>query len=350
MKRWIAGLLMATVMMSSISGCGTDNSGSQAGTTSEVQNMQPIEKQEFLLDTLVSIKIYDKKEESLLDNAMDVIRQYNDKLSAYVKGSDIDRINHAGTAWTEVSDYTVECLKKAVEYAEKTGGKFDPTIGAVSMLWDFTDPHSQIPSKESIENGLKAVDYKKMVIEGRKVRFLQEGMKLDLGAIAKGFIADKVKKYLQMEGVKSAIINLGGNVLCVGKKGDRPFEIGVQDPVRERNAIVGIAKVDDVSMVTSGIYERYVEHDGKKYHHILDAKTGYPCEDGLSQVTIYSSDSTDGDALSTSCFLLGLDEGMKLIESMPGVEAVFFTKDGKPVYSSGFRERTQWIEEGGTAK
>lgn len=164
-------------------------------------------------------------------------------------------------------------------------------------------------------------------------------MGLDLGAIAKGYIADKMKEFLVSKGVKSATINLGGNVLCIGKKTDNtPFRIGIQKPFADRSETIAILDIEDKSVVSSGIYERYFEKDGTFYHHILNPDTGYPYDNHLVSVTIISDQSMDGDGLSTSCFALGLEKGMELINSLPDVHAVFITDDYQLHYSDHFQE------------
>lgn len=152
--------------------------------------------------------------------------------------------------------------------------------------------------------------------------------KLDLGGIAKGFIADKMKAYLQSKKITSGIINLGGNVLTVGEKSDgSDYTVGIQKPFDESGEPICTVKVKDKSVVTSGIYERYYRVDGKLYHHILDTTTGYPVNNNLYSVTIISDSSCDGDALSTTCFALGIDKAKELINSLSGVEAIFVTDD-----------------------
>lgn len=183
------------------------------------------------------------------------------------------------------------------------------------------------------------VNYEDVTIEGNKLTFAKEGMGLDLGAIAKGYIADKMKEFLVSKGVKSATINLGGNVLCIGKKTDNtPFRIGIQKPFADRSETIAILDIEDKSVVSSGIYERYFEKDGTFYHHILNPDTGYPYDNHLVSVTIISDQSMDGDGLSTSCFALGLEKGMELINSLPDVHAVFITDDYQLHYSDHFQE------------
>ena len=170
-------------------------------------------------------------------------------------------------------------------------------------------------------------------------------MGINLGAIAKGYIADKMKDYLLEEGVESAIIDLGGNVLCVGQRPDgSPFRIGVQMPFADRSETAAVMEISDKSVVSSGIYERYFEQDGVLYHHILNPSTGYPYENDLVSVTIISDESVDGDGLSTTCFALGLDKGMELINSLPDVQAVFITEDYQLHYSEDFENQITLAE------
>lgn len=153
---------------------------------------------------------------------------------------------------------------------------------------------------------------------------------IDLGAIAKGYIADQVKTYLKKQGIKHAIINLGGNVDVIGTKPDgSKYNIGIQKPFDESGEAITSVQLKDQTVVTSGIYERYFKKNGKLYHHILDPRTGYPCENNLYSVSIITDSSTKADALSTTCFLLGYEKGMELIQSMDGVEAIFITDDEK---------------------
>jgi thiamine biosynthesis lipoprotein len=164
-------------------------------------------------------------------------------------------------------------------------------------------------------------------------------MKVDLGAIAKGYAADEVARILKENGVKHAIINLGGNVMTIGgNPNGKPWRIGIQDPYNPRGEYLGILPIKDKTVVTSGTYERYFIENGKRYHHILDPDTGYPTDNKLDSVSIITDKSIDGDGLSTSTLLLGLDEGMKLIEKLENVEAIFVTSDKQVYVSSGLKK------------
>ena len=295
----------------------------------------------FKLNTVVTVKLYDSADEKLLSEVMELCDKYENIFSRTLPSSELYQLNHGQLPQEDgffcISPEMTELISTALSYCEKSDGAFDITIGPVSSLWDFTSGEKIVPSDEEISAALSLVNYKNVVLKDNRIQFLQDGMQLDLGAIAKGYIADKMKAFLLERGVKSAVINLGGNVLCVGEKPDHSaFEIGIQKPFAKRSETVSTIQVRDKSIVSSGIYERSFEKDGKLYHHLLNPKTGYPYDNSLVSVTILSDESVDGDGLSTTCFSLGLEEGMNLIEQTPDTEAVFITDDYELHYSSGF--------------
>lgn len=300
----------------------------------------PITETGFYFDTVISVTIYDSSKEYTLKKCMELAAYYENLFSPTVKGSDVWNINHSNQQEVFVSEETVFLLEKALYYSSLTDGLLNPAIAPLSSLWDFSSASSNthtVPSKETIRERLSHIDYNGIILEGQSVRLTDENASVDLGCIAKGYIADKLKEYLLEENVESALINLGGNVLTVGSKPDgTAFVIGIQKPFASSGTAEETVSITDSSAVTSGIYERYFEEDGVLYHHILDPRTGYPVENELASVTILSSSSMDGDALSTSCLLLGLEDGMALIESIPDAEALFITKDGELHYTSGF--------------
>lgn len=247
-------------------------------------------------------------------------------------------IRQDGSITFEISALLERIVKKGLEYSKKSDGRFDIAIEPVSSLWDFTVKKPTVPDEQKIEKALAYVDYQKIALDDQKLTFQMPGMGIDLGGIAKGFIADELKAYLEKKGVKSAVIDLGGNVLCIGKKDPKtPFHIGIQQPFADRNETIAAVSVDGLSIVSSGVYERYFKtEDGTLYHHILNPKTGYSYDNDLMAVTILSKKSVDGDGLSTSCFAMGKKEGLAFINNIDGVEAVFITKDEKMHYSKGF--------------
>ena len=244
--------------------------------------------------------------------------------------SELYKLNHANGQPFTVSSETANLIQEGIHYSELSGGAFDLTIEPVSALWDFKADKPTVPSSDAIAHAVSHVDYTKIDIQDNTVTLEDPEAGIDLGAIAKGYIADQVKTYLKKQGIKHAIINLGGNVDVIGTKPDgSKYNIGIQKPFDESGEAITSVQLKDQTVVTSGIYERYFKKNGKLYHHILDPRTGYPCENNLYSVSIITDSSTKADALSTTCFLLGYEKGMELIQSMDGVEAIFITDDEK---------------------
>lgn len=288
-------------------------------------NKQPVVQEAFLLDTFVSVTLYDGDEEQA-QGTLDLCRSYEDIFSRTDPDSELYRLNHREI--TQVSNDLAEVIALGLDYAARTSGAFDITTGSITSLWDFSAETPQIPDPAAVSEGLTHVGWEKVDLNGNTVTFSDPGTMIDLGGIAKGYIADRMADYLRQEGVTSAIIDLGGNLYCLGTKpGGDPFQVGIQYPYEDRQTVIGSLPASDLSVVTSGVYERCFTVDGKLYHHILDTSTGYPVENDLLSVTIVSDASVDGDALSTACFALGLEEGIALIENTEGAEAVFVTDD-----------------------
>lgn len=244
-----------------------------------------------------------------------------------------------GALLFQVSDMMRDIIQTGLTYCEASEGRFDITVEPVTSLWNFKNENPEVPGKEEILKALQYVGYQKISIEENQLKVMEPGVGIDLGGIAKGFIADDLKKYLVEKGVIGGTINLGGNVLCIGGKSKKEaFRIGIQQPFADRNQTIAAVEVRDLSVVSSGIYERYFEtQKGVLYHHIINPKTGYSYENDLLGVTILSEKSVDGDALSTTCFALGKEEGLKYINSLDNVYALFITKDEKLWYSEGFK-------------
>lgn len=294
----------------------------------------PITKTSFKLNTVVTITIYDSSDVSLLDNALALCDTYENLFSRTRETSELYQINQG--LKRELSPETEELLEIALSYNRLSNGLFDPSIGPVSSLWDFHAEDPTVPEDALIQAALPLVNAKNLHLSNHTIT-MDTGMMLDLGAISKGYIADRIKEYLIEQGVKSAVIDLGGNVLCIGSRPDgTPFQIGIRQPFQDINMAATVLSITDQSVVTSGIYERCFEENGVLYHHLLDPATGYPCDNELASVTILSDHSVDGDALSTSCFLMGMEQGMELIDSLPDVYAIFITREGELTYSEGF--------------
>lgn len=329
-----------------LSACG-ENSQATKNETSQTERdlaSSPYTKTEFLMGTVVTLKIYDKGKEDVLDKGFDRVRDLADKIDVndeQKRTSEIDKINaKSGIAPVKVDDDIFYLVKEGIKYSKQTGGTKDITIGPITSLWHIGFPDARKPSQNEIDERLPLINYKNVELdEQNKTIYLEKkGMELDLGGIAKGFIADEVGKVFKENGVTTSIIDLGGNILLQGespKGGD--WNVGIQDPFSPRNTILGKLPEQDKSIVTSGIYERYLEVDGKKYHHLFDPKTGYPFDNDIAGVSIISKKSITGDGLSSAAFSKGIKEGLQFIESHKGVEAIFVSKDKKVYITSGLK-------------
>ncbi len=300
--------------------------------------IEPLSRTEFMMDTIINIKMFDKDDDEILDKVVERLREIENKMSATIETSEINKINNnAGIEPVEVSDDTYFVLEEAKYHAEISNGSYEPTIGPLVSLWDIQTEDDKnrkwIPKPEEIEEARELVNYEDLKLLDNNMVFLEkEGMRLDLGGIAKGYAADEAKRVLEENGVKIAIVDLGGNIYAHGSKSDNtPWKIGVQNPLEHRGDYLGVMEIENKSIVTSGDYERYFEYEGKRYHHIIDRNTGYPSDNEITGVTIISDRSIDGDALSTTLFVLGVDKSMELINSMDGIDAIFVTKD-KTIY------------------
>ena len=291
----------------------------------------------FYLDTVVTLTAY-VEDASVLNDALAECGRYEALMSRTIEGSDVWRINHAGGQPVAVSRETIEVIEAAREVSEKCGGVFDITIAPASTLWDFTSGRKALPDADALESAAALVDYRKLIVDGDEVT-LPDGMMIDLGGIAKGYIADAIKAYLADRGVKSAILSFGGNIVAIGlKPGSKPWKVGIRDIDGGPADYMLISRNFGGSTVTSGIYERGFDLDGVRYHHLLDAETGWPVQNELASVTIFSESSMLGDALSTAAFVLGTEKGCGLIESLDGVEALFIARDRTVTETSGAGE------------
>lgn len=313
--RWIVGLGLA-LATTGLPGC----------------RAEPVRAQAELLGTVCVITVYDSVPDQVLQGALDVVRDVHRKMSRQEPDSEVTRINQAaGLASVPVSEETFEVVRKGLEYGKLTGGAFDVTVGPLVSLWGIGTPEARVPSAEEIRAALDLVDYREVVLDPDvwSVYLRRKGMALDLGGIAKGYAADRAAAYLLEHGVHRAILDFGGNIYTLGTPRDRAvWRIGIQDPHGTRGTPMGIVEVGSTSVVTSGAYERYFESGGVRYHHILDTTTGYPAR-GVLSTTVVCRSSTDADALSTSLFVLGPERGLELARSLPGVEAMVITEDGK---------------------
>ena len=317
------------VILLACSVCGCTLPGSEKN--------QSVQKTIIAYDTVVTITLYGTTDDAILEDVAAMCMSYEALFSRTIEGSDVYRINHSNGAPVTVNPETLLLIKESIRFSELTDGAIDITIAPVRDLWDFTDSDMApaasdsftLPDDTALSDALSHVDYHCIQYDEATstVTLTDSQAQIDLGFIAKGYIADKIKEYLLSQGVSSAIINLGGNVLTIGSKPDQtPFKIGIEKPF-DTTSSLDVLSVNDRSVVTSGIYQRYATYNDKIYHHILNPETGYPVSGDLLSVTILSDSSMIGDALSTSCLLLGVEESKQLLANFDNVEAVFVTSD-----------------------
>lgn len=303
---------------------------------------EPISKTSIVIGTVCTITLYDSDDATIIDKAFARLSELEDILSINKTGTELDKVNEmAGKSPVKVSKDTLNVVKKGLEYSSLSNGALDITVGPLVKLWGIGTEHAKVPSQDEIDEAKNLINYKDVIInEDDSTIYLEKpNMIIDLGAIAKGYAADEIVKILKDNDVNSAIINLGGNIFALGEKIDGdPWKVGIQNPEQDRNSTIGYVSVKNKSIVTSGVYERYFEEDGKKYHHILSPETGYPYENEILGVSIISDDSIDGDSLSTTLFALGVEKGLDLVESTKGIDAIFITKDNKLYMSDGFKK------------
>ena len=350
-------LILCTVLVCPIllfTGCGNITDADTSITGNE-----PISISSIKLNTAVQITIYDSQDKALLDDCLALCDKYELVFSRTNEKSELYKLNHrkdtsdkdsntdrqttpypvSGTADTwHISEDLASLLSQGLSITRESDGAFDIAIAPLTSLWDFTAEDPKVPDDAAIQKALPLCSSDGVTIDGQDITLPSDDIQFDVGAIAKGYIADRMKDLLVKKGVKSAIINLGGNVLCIGSKPDgTPFKVGIQKPFADRNETEAVMDITGKSVVSSGIYERCFKQGGKLYHHILNPQTGYPYDNGLISVTIISDQSVDGDALSTTCFALGLEDGLKFAEKK-GVQAVFITEDYELHYTDGFQD------------
>lgn len=291
------------------------------------------------LGTVCTITVYGRPPRGLLEKAFARIGEIDTRMGTDRAGSEIDAVNAAaGGGAVRVSPDTFRLVESAVRTSALSSGAFDVSVGPLVALWGIGRGPGRVPSAAEIAHARSLCGYQRIELDraASTIRLKDAGMRLDLGGIAKGYAADEVAAILGSGGVRSAIVDLGGNIVVVGSRpSGGKWRIGVQDPEKPRGDYLGIVEIADGTVVTSGVYERYFEKEGVRYHHLLDPATGSPARTGLLGLSIVARTSMDADALSTAVFVLGLERGLRLVESLPDVEAVFVRENREVVVSSG---------------
>lgn len=288
------------------------------------------------------VGVFDAKEgEAVCQKASERIEQLERKMSYFIPESLLSQLNASnGESNVELDPDTLCVLKSAGDYYKLSGGAFDITAAPLTALWRDCIHRKSLPSKHAIQSRLSAV-FGDGILLDEKNSFARMGKRqsADLGGIGKGYAADAALRVYKDHGVTSAFIDLGGNVHTLGKKANgEPWMIGLQNPRGARGEFIAVLALSDQSVVTSGDYEKYFESGGRRFHHIIDPRTGYPVDSGLMSATVLSRSSMEADALSTAVFVSGLERGMELIKRVPGAEGIAIAKDKTVFITKGLKD------------
>ena len=295
-----------------------------------------------LMGASIKITIFHEDAENLLLQSEQLLHLYKNRFSANDADSELMAINlQAGKKAVRVHPELFELIELGKKHSIAANSHLNIAIGPLVQTWRIGFSDAKLPSKEEIQTLLQITNPEEIVLDNSKqeVYLSKVGMRIDLGALAKGYIADKLKDFLVEQGVQSGIINLGGNILTIGENPtyQRPWRIGIQNPILDRGEHLAVIAVSDVSVVTSGIYERQLVVDGKTYHHIFDRKTGYPMETEVASLTIVAEKSVDCEIWTTRLFGQNPYDIIEEIEQQPGLEAFVITKNQKMMYTSGIQ-------------
>jgi len=316
--RFLCLILVFLLTLMPLGGCADEQLGTQVSET------------RLLLDTFCSITAHGdfvaEELEAIVDDAFNYVAELEKLFSITRDGSDVWRINHAGGEPVVVDERTIEVIRAGLEFGELSDGMFDITIGRVSRLWDFN-----IPLHSELEEALATVDYRQVVIDGSTVQLKNPDAWIDLGAIAKGYIAYKVAEFLAASDVSGALVDLGGDVVAVGNRRDgSPWRIALRDPFSRQGEWIGVIEVSWASVLGSGTYERQFELDGVSYHHIIDPRIGMPVDTDVVSAIVITETAMVGEGLSTLAVLLGSDGVSELFEHFHGfIGAVLVLDNGE---------------------
>ena len=323
-RQFLAVLLL---LLTALSGCGRTN-----------LEAQEAENSFFAMNTYMTFTAYGEGAEDALADARVRVEEVEALWSVTDEGSEIYRANHSGGEPVNVSEETAELVSFALEMAEKTDGALEPTIYSVLRAWGFTTDTKQVPSQEEIDALLEDVGHEKITLDGTLLT-VPEGMELDLGAVGKGYAGDLAAEAVRARGIECAILSLGGNIQAVGSRPDgTDWRVGLRSPWED--GTLGVLRVSDQAVVTSGGYENYFEdEDGNVYWHILDPETGYPAKSGLLSVTIICPQGRMGDALSTALFVMGPQKAEEYWRENGDFEMILVTEEGEILITEGVADR-----------
>ena len=356
-KKAVVMLLTTVFTAGMLSGCGTSGdtekskndsrkaveqtTQAEADTNSKTQNEEDKSESRdiFAMDTYMTLTAYGKNAKKALDEAVDEINNIEQLVSTGIDSSEVSQINKNGKG--SVSETTGYLIKRSKEIYDSTNGVFDITIYPIMQAWGFPTENYCVPGKKELKKlrGLMGADHVLYDEKKQEVTLNKEGMKIDLGGIAKGYTSSKVMDIFKENGISSAVISLGGNVQTLnGKPDGSDWRVAVENPA-DTGSYIGVLSIKDKAVITSGGYERYFKQDGKTYHHIIDPANGYPANNGLTSVTIVSDDGTLADGLSTSLFIMGPEKAQKYWkEHSDEFDTILVKDDGSILVSEGLAE------------
>ncbi len=339
----------AFVVLLGAAGCKKEPQAPEPAAAASEDGREIVFRSHRAMGTQITVTAYTDEPERAVKAMEAAFAEFNRLetiLSVWRPNSDVSRINKAaGKEAVKVSDETFEVVQRGLDLAEKTDGKFDITFGALAGLWKFDhDQDDRIPPDDAIQERLPLVGYERVLVDedARTVKLADEGMRMHLGGIGKGYAVDRAVRMLRAAGLEDFMVQAGGDMYCAGKKGDRPWRVGVRDPRKERSEFFAFAEVTNQTFSTSGDYERFFMKDGKRYHHILDPDLGRPAR-GTRSVTVMADDAITADVLSTAVFILGAERGLAVVESTPGAGAVIVDEDNEVHVSKRLEGRLKVI-------
>ena len=296
-----------------------------------------------IMGTAISVELWHADADqgrALIRRVMDEMHRIDDLMSTYKPDSELSRVNARAAAQpVTVSNELLTLIERALEFSEITHGAFDITYASAGQYYDYRKGRK--PDSKQLAEVLPAINYHNVRLnpEHSTVQFLQPGVRIDLGGIAKGHAVDRSITMLLAAGVSNALISAGGDTRVIGSHWDHPWKIGIRDP-RNGDGIVSMIPLEDAAISTSGDYERFFEENGVRYHHILNPGTGDSPRE-VHSTSIIGSNATDTDALSTSVFVMGVDNGLKLVNSLPDIEAIIIDNRGRMHHSDGLARVSQ---------
>lgn len=311
----------------------------------------PVSRSDFVFWTTCTVTLYDHAQQANLDAAFARMREIHNRLSVNVPQSELDAVSAAaGRTPIHVTDDVLFVIQKALRLSALSDGLFDPTVGPLMKVWKMNTGEGRIPAPLDIARARSLVNWRDVVVDdsAKTIYMKRPGMSLDAGAVLKGYAADETVRILASRGVKSAMIDFGGDIFAMGSKVDgSPWRIGIQNPESERGTPFGTVEVEGKSVVTSGVYEHFFIQNGKRYHHIMDTRTGFPVDNGLVSVTVISSSSMDADGIGLTLFCLGPSRGLPLADTL-GVDAIMVSSDHKLYATAGAKKMLAITDPGFT--